>query len=329
MPTNILIGTSGFGYSDWTARHEKTRIPFYPSNLSENQRLAFYSQVFSTVEINTTFYHFPRFSVVNRWEKHVPQDFIFSYKIPRQITHTKKLDFNKGYWEDLRPFLDTMSSLKDKTGPALLQLPPKFSDKYFKQLEIFLKHWPNNIKLAVEFRDISWVEQKRLKQTIDLLSHYNVAFCAVDEPLLPPIIPITANFAYIRFHGHGLKPWYNYQYSIKELKKWASKIQNISKNSNLNEIYTYFNNHPAGHAPANARQLAILLGKPVKKPETVSMVKVRKRAGDSPQHSLESFIDIPTVEINDYVRFCSNCGDMILKDDIFCENCGHHLEKDL
>lgn len=330
MPAKILIGTSGFGYSDWQARYEKTRFPFYPQNLDSHHRLSFYAEVFPTVEINTTFYHFPRASVVDKWGQHVPNDFIFAYKIPRHITHQKKLDFNQGYWEELRPFLDTICSGlgRSKTGPALLQLPPKFSADYFNRLEVFLKYWPKDIRLAVEFRHISWVEQKRLDQTLSLLSKHNAAYCIVDEPLLPPITPVTADFSYIRFHGHGLKPWYNYQYSLEELTPWVSRIRSLSRSKELKEIFTYFNNHPHGHAPANARQLAILLKITLKKPEDVKMANVRRRAGDTPQHSLESFLDLPSVELTDYVRFCSNCGKMILRDDNFCENCGHHQEKD-
>lgn len=327
MPANILLGTSGFGYSDWQAQQEKTRIPFYPRNLSDSHRLAFYSEVFQTVEINTTFYHFPRTAVVNKWETNVPHDFIFSYKIPREITHKKKL---QDYWTDLERFLDIIQSgLRSKIGPALLQLPPKFSDSYFKQLRTFLKYWPPQLKLAVEFRDTSWVEQKRMESTIDLLVEHNSAYCIVDEPLLPPITPITADFSYIRFHGHGLKPWYNYHYSLKELRSWVPKIKKLANQPGLKEIFVYFNNHPHGHAPANAQQLAILLGTPLKKIGSVNMVEVRKRAGASPQHSLESFIDISPAELHDYVRFCSNCGDMVLIHDNFCENCGHHLEKEL
>jgi uncharacterized protein YecE (DUF72 family) len=327
MSANILIGTSGWGYSDWQARNEKTRIPFYPTNVEKHQRLAYYSEIYPTVEINTTFYHYPRISAVQKWEANVPSDFIFSYKIPRIITHTKKL--SEDYWNDLTRFLEIMrDGLKRKAGPTLLQLPPKFSDKYFRELEIFLKNWFSEIKLAVEFRDISWIQQKRLDQTLDLLRQYNAAYCIVDEPLLPPITPITADFTYIRFHGHGLKPWYNYQYSLKELKVWVARLQKLLLKTNLKEIFTYFNNHPAGSAPANARQLAILLRIPLKKVESINMASVRKRAGEPPQQSLESFIDIPTVDVNDYVRFCDSCGEMVLKDDNFCEECGHKLEKD-
>ena len=89
-----------------------------------------------TVEINTTFYHFPRPSTVARWYKQTPKDYKFSFKIPKKITHEKKL--KEDYWNDLMNFLDIMKGLKQKMGPALLQLPPKFSVTYMKNLEIFL-----------------------------------------------------------------------------------------------------------------------------------------------------------------------------------------------
>jgi uncharacterized protein YecE (DUF72 family) len=322
LTAKVLIGTSGFGYSDWQARHEKTKIPFYPSTLKEQQRLAWYSEVFSTVEINTSFYHFPRLGVVQRWEKHVPNDFLFAFKIPKAITHEKKLiDFHT----DLERFLDTMSSgLRRKLGPALLQLPPKFSDQNRRSLAVFLRHWPSELKLAVEFREMSWC--KHLNQTVDLLSKFNVAYCIVDEPLLPPITPVTADFSYVRLHGHGLKLWYRYFYSRKELLVWKEKIEILKDQTK--EIYTYFNNHPAGSAPANARQLAILLKQPLKELETINMTSVRKRAGEDAQSSLDQFITVPDVQTDDFVRYCSHCGEMVLKDDRFCEVCGAALQTD-
>ncbi len=322
MTAKILLGTSGFGYSDWQARNEKTKIAFYPSILTEQQRLAWYSEVFPTVEINTSFYHFPRLGVVRRWEKHVPENFLFAFKIPKLITHEKKLiDFHT----DLERFLNTMTSgLRKKLGPALLQLPPKFSDENRQALAVFLKHWPSELKLAVEFRERSWV--KHLDQTVNLLSKYNVAFCIVDEPLLPPITPVTADFSYIRLHGHGLKIWYRYLYSRKELLTWKDKIEALKDQTR--EIFTYFNNHPAGSAPSNARQLAILLKQPLKKLETIDMAVVRRRAGEKAQSSLEQFLTVPDVQINDFLRYCDQCGEMVLRDDYFCETCGSQLQSD-
>jgi uncharacterized protein YecE (DUF72 family) len=322
VPAKVVLGTSGFGYSDWQAQQEETKIPFYPSFLTEKQRLAWYSEIFSTVEINTSFYHFPRSSVVERWERHVPEEFLFAFKIPKAITHEKKLI---AFHEDLERFLTTMKSgLRKKLGPALLQLPPKFSDDNRKALAVFLRHWPEELKLAVEFRHLSWT--KHIDQTANLLSKHNAAYCIVDEPLLPPITPVTSDFVYIRLHGHGLKLWYRYYYSRKELLVWKEKIDSLKEQ--VNEIFTYFNNHPAGHAPANARQLAILLKQPLKELEDVNMAVVRKRAGEEPRSSLDEYFDLPDVQISEFMRFCSQCGEMVLKDDNFCEICGFQLESD-
>ncbi len=325
MTAKVLIGTSGFGYSDWHARNEKTQIAFYPSILTEQQRLAWYSEVFSTVEINTSFYHFPRLNVVRRWEKQVPDNFLFAFKIPKLITHEKRLiDFHS----DLERFLDTMSTgLREKMGPALLQLPPKFSDENRQALAVFLRHWPSELKLAVEFREKTWVRKTHVNRTISLLAKFNAAYCIVDEPLLPPITPVTADFSYIRLHGHGLKLWYRYLYSRKELLVWKEKIEAL-KDQATKEIFTYFNNHPAGSAPANARQLAILLKQPLKKLETINMATVRRRAGERAQASLEQFMTVPDVQINDFLRYCSQCGEMVLKEDRFCETCGSALENE-
>ncbi|MHA1972598.1 MAG: DUF72 domain-containing protein [Candidatus Hodarchaeales archaeon] len=327
LKDKVLIGTSGFFYSDWVKNEKNTRIPFYPEYLNKEQRLVYYSEIFHTVEINSTFYHFPRPNVVRRWEKLSPDNFIFSYKVPKVITHIKKL--KQDYWNDLMNFLQIMRALGRKQGPALLQLPPKFSFSFFKNLRLFLKNWPENLRLVVEFREKSWISNLNLNKTLNLLSNYNACFCIVDEPLLPPITTVTADFSYIRFHCHGLKLWYNYEYSMQELSKWTHKIKNLSQQTH--QIFTYFNNHPAGSAPFNARQLAVLLKIPLKKPETIDIVKVRQRSGSLPQHTLDQFwqdTKPDDIALENYVRYCSSCGSLILKNDNFCENCGLPIEKE-
>ena len=87
----------------------------------------------------------------------------------------------------------------------------------------------------------------------------------------------------------------------------------MKENVHLKEIFGYFNNHPAGSAPANARQLAGLLGQKLVKPDAVNMLDVRKRAGDVPQHSLETFIGPVSVNLDEYVRYCTDCGEIVLK----------------
>ena len=102
---------------------------------------------------------------------------------------------------------------------------------------------PKEYDFAVEFRDSSWLRNDIWK----LLKNHNVAYTIVDEPLLLPEVHITADFSYIRWHGHGKKPWYNYRYTNEELEKWIPTIRSL--NERVRTVYGYFNNHYHGYAP--------------------------------------------------------------------------------
>jgi len=242
----ILLGTSGWSYDEWVG-------PFYPSE--EVNKLSFYSKVFRTAEIDSTFYSYPTKGVVFGWARYTQPNFIFSAKLPNLITHEKKLDVEKDVDEDLDRFLDLMKPLKTraKLGPILIQLPPGFKRDYAR-LEAFFKILPEDFRFAVEFRDLSWLRD----ETWSLLRRYNVAYTIVDEPLLPPETVITADFTYVRWHGRGRRPWYNYSYRLDELKAWVARLNEIA--SRVGEIYGYFNNHFHGYAVENCLQLLQMLG---------------------------------------------------------------------
>ena len=109
-------------------------------------------------------------------------------------------------------------------------------------------------KYAVEFRNPSWLRNETWK----LLKDYEVAYTIVDEPLLPPEIHLTADFAYFRWHGRGEKIWFDYRYNSKELDIWVPKVLETAKNTK--KVYGYFNNHYHGYAPENCLQLIEKLG---------------------------------------------------------------------
>ncbi len=242
----ILLGTSGWSYDEWVG-------PFYPSE--DVNKLTFYSKVFRTAEIDSTFYSYPSEGVVYGWVRYTQPNFVFSAKLPSVITHEKKLEVSRGVGEDLDRFLELMKPLqtRGKLGPILIQLPPRFRRDY-SRLEAFFKILPPEFKFAVEFRDLSWLRD----ETWELLKRYNVAYTIVDEPLLPPDPVITADFAYIRWHGRGRRPWYNYSYKVGELEAWLIKLKEIA--GKVNEVYGYFNNHFHGYAVENCLQLIQMLG---------------------------------------------------------------------
>ena len=243
---NVSLGTSGWSYREWIG-------PFYRKG--EKSLLRAYGRVFKTCEINTTFYRYPAKKMVMGWARYSPSDFVFSAKLPRLITHEKKLDLEAGVEEDLERFCETMRILllEGKLACLLIQLPPKF-DYNPDRLEAFFKILPLDFKFAVEFRNLSWMRD----ETWRLLEKYKVAYTIVDEPLLPPEIHLTSNIAYFRWHGKGRKPWFNYKYSEEELKPWIPKVKAASKK--VKKVYGYFNNHFHGYAPENCLQVLEMLG---------------------------------------------------------------------
>ena len=241
----IRLGCSGWDYRDWAD-------VFYKSK--DESKLKTYSRIFNTAEINSTFYSYPSPGVVIGWAKYTPPDFKFSVKLNRLITHEKMLDTSKGVGDDFQRFCELINPLKEtgKLACILIQLPPGM--KFRKErIEAFLRILPLDMRFALEYRNETWLT----KEVHDLLSHYNVATVAVDEPLLPPQIRLTSDIAYVRWHGRGKKMWYNYRYSKDELAQWLPKIKEMSQNA---QVYGYFNNHYHGYAPENCLDVLEMLG---------------------------------------------------------------------
>jgi len=250
MGVKYLIGCSGWWYKDWNER-------FYPSGLDERRRLSYYSKYFNTTEVNVTFYKLPPISTVMGWAKRTPKNFIFSVKVPKDITHETHLLYAERL---INKFFETISPLRkhEKLGSLLLQLPREFTKTKgtIERLEDFLGKLPKGLEYAVEFRHKSWVSNG---EVFEILEKYNVGYVIVDGPPIPPIIRITTDFAYIRFHGHGKKVWYYYNYRKEELESWANKIKNEVE-PNVKKIYIYFNNHFRAFAPKNAQEFIEILG---------------------------------------------------------------------
>jgi len=142
-----------------------------------------------------------------------------------------------------------------------VQLPPKFR-KDLELLEELISYFPSKHNYTIEFRNKSWIINNKLDpETLNLLEKYNIAYCIVSEPgSIPPISVISADFAYIRWHGLNKRHWYNYLYSEQELKA-----------ENVKRIFGYFNNHLNGQAPANCNYLLKLLGKKTVDPKSINI----------------------------------------------------------
>jgi uncharacterized protein YecE (DUF72 family) len=246
--TELFIGTSGWSYNEWAG-------VFYPN--SSANKLSYYSKVYGTAEVDSSFYAFPSKGLVLGWARYTPENFVFSVKLPQLLTHEKRLDVGKGVEAELFRFLDLLKPLiaTGKLGPVLVQLPPSYSfQSDFEKLKGFLTRTPDDVKFAVEFRHPSWLRE----EVWSLLRGRNVANVIVDEPLLPPDTVVTADFAFIRWHGRGMRPWYNYRYNEKELDRWVPKVREVT--SRVKKTFGYFNNHFKGFAVENSLRMMEKLG---------------------------------------------------------------------
>lgn len=244
--SKLFFGTSGWSYKEWVGKLYRT---------DGESKLRRYAEVFGAAEIDSTFYSYPTKGLSIGWKMNTPPGFVFTAKIPREITHEKRLDLSKGAGRDLMRFVGLMEPLAaaGKLGCLLIQLPPSFAFD-LKTLEGFFCALTKSVRFAVEFRNLSWMRS----ETWDLLESYNVAYVNVDEPLLPPEVHLTADFSYFRWHGHGSKVWFDYNYSREELERWVPKVKEAA--DSVKEAYCFFNNHYHGYAVENCLQIMEMLG---------------------------------------------------------------------
>ena len=237
MSCEIRIGTSGYHYKHW-------RGPFYPNKMSADKMLEFYSQSFDTVELNNSFYRLPTEAAFDNWRQSVPANFVFAVKASRFLTHQKKLKDPESALDKLLP---RASRLSNKLGPILFQLPPRWRVNPGR-LEALLEALPRDLRFAVEFRDLSWIQPEINK----LLARFNAAFCIYELAGYRSPLTITADFAYVRLHGPGVEK-YQANYSAGRLRCWKQEIEAWAKD--LAAIYIYFDNDQAGYAARNALKL--------------------------------------------------------------------------
>jgi uncharacterized protein YecE (DUF72 family) len=241
MEIKNFIGTSGYYYFHWKGI-------FYPEDLSSTKFLKYYIQYFDTLELNSTFYHIPKESTIKQWKNNVPEKFIISIKANKNITHIKRL---KNAETEINEFMRKIALLQKKLGVILFQLPPSLK----KDLTI-LKDFINllntgKMKFAIEFRHDSWLDDS----VYEVLKEKNIAFCISDSPYYPFAEEITADFTYIRFHGH--ESLYASNYSNADLKSYAEKIKKW--NGKGISSFCYFNNDFGGFAVKNALYLRELV----------------------------------------------------------------------
>lgn len=231
------IGCSGFHYREWKGE-------FYPNDLPQRKWFDYYCEHFNTLELNVTFYRFPQLSFLQNWYAKSPDDFKFSVKASRAITHYKKFNDTQ---ELLTSFYDTINNgLQEKLGPVLFQLPPSFSYDEEKLERISSSLDPAFINV-VEFRHESWWNETVYQR----LSERDIIFSGASHPKLPDDnAVINTDVVYYRFHG--VPVIFSSSYPDEFIRHITGQIKGHSE---LKQCWIYFNNTMHMAAIENARTM--------------------------------------------------------------------------
>jgi uncharacterized protein YecE (DUF72 family) len=252
MAAPIRLGTQGWNYDAWVG-------PFYPEGTRAVDFLAVYSRAFDTVEVDSTFYAVPPSRTIRGWAERTPPGFVFSLKLPQEITHERRF---RDVDTIANEFFDRARELGDKLGPVLIQLGADFHPGELPALAHFLPTLPKDIAFAIEFRDKGWIHDG----VIALLGEHGVALALTDARWIPRKQMMTlaerptADFAYIRWMGadREIVDYSRIQIDrTRELELWTGVISHLAAKGRT--VYGYVNNHFAGHSPASVRELQRLL----------------------------------------------------------------------
>ncbi|NEU07689.1 DUF72 domain-containing protein [Flavihumibacter sp. R14] len=230
------IGCSGFHYKHW-------KEFFYPKDLPQKRWFEFYCRHFNTVELNVTFYRFPKLSFVEDWYNRSPKDFVFAVKAPRLITHFKQFHDAERVISDFYSVIK--EGLKDKLGCVLFQLPPR-SAYTEERLERIVSSLNPSFENVLEFRHLSWWNEEVFKN----LEKHKITFCGMSHPDLPQDVIQNNSVLYYRFHG--VPELYKSLYDEPLLIDFVNQIK---KANTVKTAFIYFNNDIGASAIINGKQM--------------------------------------------------------------------------
>jgi uncharacterized protein YecE (DUF72 family) len=230
----VRAGTSGFSYREWKGS-------FYPDDLSNDAMLGYYAERFGTVEINNTYYRMPSESLLEGWAEQVPESFRFVLKANRQITHFKRL--KPEAVEPMEYFWSKATTLQQRLGPILVQLPPNFK-KDVDRLREFLAAIPDGVRPAFEFRHDSWHDDAVFATLSDASAALVIAQTEDSET---PLVA-TADWGYLRLR--------KVDYGPGEVEGWAEKVAA----QEWEEAYVFFKHEDEGTGPRLATRFMEAVG---------------------------------------------------------------------
>ncbi|RVU00562.1 DUF72 domain-containing protein [Mucilaginibacter limnophilus] len=210
---------------------------FYPPQFKDKSRLEYYAYLFNSIEINSSFYKVPQAATIRKWAESVSSNFKFTFKLWKEITHVKELNFRT---EDIDRFMQVLDAAGDKKGCLLIQFPPKLAYDRRLNVETLIQAVHevdpgNSWKIAVEFRHRSWYRD----ETYEMLENYNCSMVLHDLPAsAAPMVVTSSDVIYLRFHGP--QGGYRGSYADDFLAEYASYITDWLAEGKT--VYAYFNN---------------------------------------------------------------------------------------
>jgi uncharacterized protein YecE (DUF72 family) len=283
MTGSVRIGISGWTYAPWRGR-------FYPEGLPQKRELSYAAGLFSTIEINGTFYSLQRPETFARWADETPEGFVFAVKGSRYVTHLLRLKEVKVPLANF--FASGLLRLGAKLGPILWQLPPNFRFDPAR-IEDFLALLPGDTEAAAalarqhdgRLRRRAWMKtdaKRHLRNAleirhesfvtpafVELLRAHDVALVCADTVEWPRLMDLTADFVYCRLHGS--EELYASGYDDAALDCWAARIAAWARGGEppdterviahpapkrkTRDVFVYFDNDVKVRAPVDAQGL--------------------------------------------------------------------------
>ncbi len=309
------------GTCSWTDRSLIRAATFYPKGASSAEaRLRYYSSIFPTVEVDSSYYSLPTVDATKAWVDRTPPGFIFHVKMFRLFTlHWTE---PKVLPPDLRPlapegkrfyyaaasrefidelmtrFIETLLPLESagKLGLLLLQFPQWVTPKPENRDHILaMKEALARFHVAVEFRNHSWLNGDTDK-TLYWLEDNDLTFVCVDEPQgfvssIPPLAAVSSEIAYVRFHGRNRDTWeartqssaerFDWYYWEGELREWTTRVHSLQEQAR--EVYLLFNTNNQDQGPYNAIKLGRMLGQGLGDETALQAAEERLRLPDPTQ----------------------------------------------
>ena len=248
------LQTVSVGCAKWNKSDLKG---FYPRGTKDE--LEYYSNQFNSIELNATFYNLYKEDQILKWKEKTPGDFKFFPKLPRYVSHLKRL--SEGYEEYLDDYLVGIQAFGDQLGMLFLQLHDNFGPKKdnFDRLKHFIDRFPHDLPLAIELRHTDWFNDKKIEEEIyQLFEDNNITNIIVDSAGRRDIMHmrLTTPTAFVRYVGA------NHESDYTRLDDWITRIVEWKKQG-LKNLYFFIHQNLEKESPLLAASFIDKLNKAI------------------------------------------------------------------